>query len=50
VLPPLPFVVVYRIGENTIEIMRVIHGAQTLAIAAKALFFAAPAARVSHIM
>ncbi|HEV2991508.1 MAG TPA: type II toxin-antitoxin system RelE/ParE family toxin [Candidatus Angelobacter sp.] len=28
VLPSLPFIVVYRINENMIEIARVLHGAQ----------------------
>jgi toxin ParE1/3/4 len=28
VLPPLPFVVVYRIREDYVEIARVLHGAQ----------------------
>ncbi len=28
VLSPLPFIVVYRVGEEAVEIARVLHGAQ----------------------
>jgi len=35
VFPPLPFVMVYRVKQNTVEIVRMLHGAQQWPVASK---------------